>query len=754
MNLSEPTAEAVRSALQQVPHGVQRTAPPINRQPMPAAPWFGLLRGLLFAMWPGMHFNATHDASLPWQRSAGRRRRTLLALVSLLASLAVALQWQAAPDEISTAWLVQATLVTLLFAWVGAGFVTALLGAWVMLRGDRHALVLRQPHAPIDAGARTAVIMPICNEDVATVFAGLSATAESLAATGALSLFDIYVLSDTADPALRAAELQAWQRLRDTLGDNPIGGGARVFYRHRKVRRRRKAGNVADFCRRWGHNYRYMVVLDADSIMHGDALVAMVRLMEQNPRTGLVQTLPQGFGHGTAHARLQQFGNRVTGRLFALGMAYWQLGESHYWGHNAILRVAPFMQHCALAPLPGRGGLSGEIMSHDFVEAALMRRAGHEVWLVPDLQGSWEQHPANLLEELQRDRRWCQGNLQNARLMAEPGLRPVHRVMLATGALSYLMAPVWLTFVALGLWLNTATASSPALWGLTLLLLLMPRVLGVLAVRLNREQAAFGGSARLVGSAVLELLMSALQAPLRMLAHTAFVLGALTGLRLDWKSPAREAAAVAWGDALRRVGTLAFAALALALLALASHGHLFELPAPYLAPLLLPLLLAVPFTVFTGGPGLGRGLQKLGLLSVPEERRVPPTLARGAQRQAFVDLLPPPRVASVIAQPRRVSVFGQMVMATATAALTAMVILPRTAATPEVSPAVRAGQEVLALVASLSAQAEQAAAPTTAVRSSRPRAVARVLPHRPAQMIDDAVRQRAYLAVAQALETS
>jgi membrane glycosyltransferase len=752
MSLSEPTRETAGAAasVDRAPQRRAATAPPIHRRPMPAAPWFGLLRGLLFALWPGVHFPASHDATLPWQRSAVRRRRVLLALVAMLATLAVALQWQAAPADAGVAWMVQATLVTLLFAWVGAGFVTALMGAWVMLRGDPHALRAHAPHGPINAGARTAVIMPICNEDVATVFAGLRATAESLAATGALSLFDIYVLSDTGDADMQAAEVQAWHRLRDSLGDRPIGAGARVFYRHRKVRRRRKAGNVADFCRRWGHDYRYMVVLDADSIMHGDTLVAMVRLMEQNPRAGLVQTLPQGFGHGTVHSRLQQFGNRVTGRLFALGMAYWQLGESHYWGHNAILRVQPFMQHCALAPLPGRGGLSGEILSHDFVEAALMRRAGHEVWLVPDLQGSWEQYPANLLEELQRDRRWCQGNLQNARLIAEPGLRPVHRAMLATGALSYLMAPVWLAFVALGLWLEAATASSAALWVLTLLLLLMPRVLGVLAVRLKHEQAQFGGGARLLGSAVLELAMSALQAPLRMLAHTVFVIGALTGLRLDWKSPAREAAAVAWRDAAKRIGILAMPALALVLLALHRRGGWI---APHMAPLLLPLLLAVPFTVLTGGPRAGRALHRSGLLSVPHERTVPRALARGAQRQSFVDLLP--KRAAVVVQLRpRVNVFGRGVMALATAALTAMVVLPRTAESPEAPPAVLAGQQVLEMVASLPVVVLQSE-PVAAVRNSvRSRPTTRSVPYRPARMIDDAVRERAFQAVAEALQTS
>jgi membrane glycosyltransferase len=254
----------------------------------------------------------------------------LLAIVGALAVVAVLLQWPASPADRSAAWLVQTVLVTLLFAWVGSGFATALMGAWVMLFGDRHALRLNPPRAPIDRAARTALIMPICNENVATVFAGLRATCESLAATGALKLFDIYVLSDTADPALRAAERQAWERLRATLGDAPIGAGGRLFYRWRRRRVKRKAGNVADFCRRWGSQYRYMVVLDADSIMHGETLVSLVRLMEQNPRMGLVQTLPQGAGQGTLHARLQQFGNRVTGRLFALGMAYWQLGESSF----------------------------------------------------------------------------------------------------------------------------------------------------------------------------------------------------------------------------------------------------------------------------------------------------------------------------------------------------------------------------------------------------------------------------------------
>jgi len=635
-----------------------------------------------------------------------------------------------------------------LFAWLGAGFATAVMGAWVLLRGDPHSIALRQPHAPIERAARTAGIMPSWTENVATVFAGLRATCESLAATGALSLFDIYVLSDTADPALRDAEQQAWQRLRQTLGDSPVGAGGRVFYRWRRRRTRRKAGNVADFCRRWGSHYRYMVVLDADSIMHGDTLVSLVRLMEENPRAGVVQTLPQGFGHHTVHARLQQFANRVTGRLFALGMAYWQLGESHYWGHNAILRVAPFMRHCALAPIAGRGGLAGEILSHDFVEAALMRRAGYEVWLAPQLQGSWEQHPANLLEELQRDRRWCQGNLQNARLIAEPGLRPVHRAMLAIGALSYLMAPVWLGFVAVGLGLGTVNSSSSALLMLTLLLLLLPRVLGVLAVQWRGEQATFGGTARLLGSATLELLLSAVQAPLRMLAHSVFVVGALTGLRLDWKSPSRDALAVTWRDALAGIGLLALPTLAMALVALQGR----DVATPYLAPLLLPLLLAVPFTVWTAGPRWEQTLSRVGLLSVPEDRDLPRALSRGAQQHGFIDLQPRPAVA----QRRRPALArSQLTALTASVAAVAMLaLLPRPALSPELSPALLVHASITPTPQSDPPPMDTLAlVQSTLPTSTRAQITARALRYRPASKIDDAVRRRAYESVAKALES-
>ena len=724
------------------------TAPPLRRGSMTPAPWFGFWRGLLFALWPGQGLPASaRPTAAPWHAAAQRRRAVLLLLVVAMAGSAAWLRIEESNGAGGALWWATTALMTLLFAWVGVGCATAAMGAWSAWRGDRFAPQAGASRAPIDPRARTAVVVPICNEDIASVFAALRATCESLAATGALTLFDIYVLSDTADPALRAAEEQAWRRLCAMLGE-PADGSGRLFYRWRQRRVKRKAGNVADFCRRWGRNYRYMVVLDADSTMSGDTLVQLVRVMEANPRAGIVQTLPQVANAATLHARAQQFASGVTGRLFALGMAWWQLGDAHYWGHNAILRVEPFMRHCGLAELPGHGGLAGEILSHDFVEAALMGRMGYEVWLVPELGGSWEQAPANLLDELQRDRRWCQGNLQNLRLVAEPGWRPAHRTMFAVGAFSYGVAPLWLAFMVLGIGAGSGALAQDApgardapLWLLTLFLLLLPRVLGAGAVIARGEAAGFGGTPKLLAGALLELLMSAVQAPLRMLAHCAYVLGALTGLKLDWKSPSRASEVPLWGDVTRRVGSLVVLPLAVGF-GLMRRAALFAF-----APMLLPLSLSIPYVVLTGHPRLGRLAQRLGLLRTPEESSRPRPLVRTADSRAFVDLRPAtapaqPRPARATPSARRAPAvrIGSAAAMAATAVLA--FALPRAGVAPELPPEWHLQEHRVAYDDSsitLFADAEEEA--------PRKRAAQRT---RPARMIDDALRRRAFEAVERA----
>jgi len=548
-------------------------------------------------------------------------------------------------------------LFAVLFGWISAGFWTGLMGVFVLLRGPGHGPLahgLAEARLrPLDPRARTAIIMPICNEDVPTVFGGLEATIESLYATGESANFDVYVLSDSSDPDIRAAEQAAWSDLASRRAAVLPDGvaGLRVHYRWRQRRSKSKAGNVADFCRRWGSGYRYFVVLDADSVMSGECLTSLVRLMEAHPDAGIIQTAPRPVGHETLHARIQQFCGRAYGPLFTAGMCFWQLGESQYWGHNAILRTAPFIEHCALAPIEGNGSLSGEILSHDFVEAALMRRAGWKVWVADELDGSYEQVPPNLLAELQRDRRWCQGNLQNSRLMFEPAIHAVHRSGFLTGVLAYASSPLWLVFLVLSTLLFARHAGHDpvyffaagqlfpswptanlklmlTLFGLTAILLLAPKALSLLAIVLRGDAGRFGGTSRLLASAAIEFLHSLLLAPVRMLFHSQFVIAAITGWKLDWKSPPRDDAATGWAEAWRRHGVHTWLTLAWICAIVAGSDAM----AWWLTPILLGLLGAAPLSVWGSRTRPGKALRRRDLLLTPEELACPAVLARAMGR--------------------------------------------------------------------------------------------------------------------------
>lgn len=355
-------------------------------------------------------------------------------------------------------------------------------------------------------------------------------------------------------------------------------------------------------------------------------MVDLVRIMERRPRLGILQTLPVAIGRTSLIARAQQFAQRVYGPLFAAGINHWQLGDTQYWGHNAIIRVAPFMHHCLLPRLPGRPPLGGEVLSHDFVEAALMRRAGYEVWLTPELGGSFEETPPSLLDELKRDRRWCQGNLQHLRLLAVDGLHPLHRVLFLNGALAYAASLLWLLLIVLGsveAVANTSgLASGPALLPLfaaTMAMLFVPKFLGAFLVLYGRRTATFAGIRAFLMSILAETLLSALLAPIRMLFYSRFVLATLLGRTVQWRGQQRDDYGVAWRDAIVRHagGMLGAAAFGLALL------HAAPAYCAWLAPVLVPLLLAAPVSVWTSRATLGRRARSLGLFVVPEERRPP-----------------------------------------------------------------------------------------------------------------------------------
>jgi membrane glycosyltransferase len=657
-------------------------APPLNRSSMVPHPWTPLNPLLRWTRslfrrrkhwverksddgdrrrpWPA-ESPATDVVDAPdpregWQFQGNLRRFTLLLLMLAQTGVATYFMSKVLPYQ-GTALLemVLLALFAILFCWVSAGFWTALAGFLLIARGTDRFLISRSKdsHEPIAAGARTALVMPICNEDVARVMAGLRATYESLARSGELAHFDFFILSDSNDSDTCAAELAAWASLC-----RAVDGFGRIFYRRRRRRVKRKSGNIDDFCRRWGANYRYMLVLDADSVMSGSCLATLVRLMETNPGAGIIQTAPIAAGRDTLYARIQQFSTRVYGPLFTAGLHYWQLGESHYWGHNAIIRVEPFIRHCALAPLPGRGSLAGEILSHDFVEAALMRRAGWGVWIAYDLDGSYEEMPPNLLDELKRDRRWCHGNLMNFRLFTARGMHPVHRAVFATGVMAYLSAPLWFLFLALStvllalhtlveptyffaprqlfpIWPQWHPDKALALFSATATLLFLPKVLSVLAIGV-RDARAFGGFLRLLASMLLEILFSMLLAPVRMIFHSRYVIAAFLGWAIHWKSPPRADSETTPGEALRMHGLQMLLGLVWV------TGVYFLNPAflPWLLPIAGGLLLSGPISVWSSRVSPGRGMRRAGLFMIPEERQAPVELQACAAHAEKTNRLP------------------------------------------------------------------------------------------------------------------
>lgn len=582
-------------------------------------------------------------------RPVVRRRRALLfgATLALTGAATAALLRMLEANGLDLVDALLALLFALNFGWIAFGFLTALAGFVVKCRGGLRPLVPEaapERLAVLENWPRTAVVMPVYNEDVAAVFARLEATYLSLKATGKLAPFEFFVLSDSTDPDCWIAEQVAWSYLC-----RRVGGQGRIFYRRRRRNTAHKSGNIADFCRRWGGRYSYMVVLDADSVMTGETLVRLVERMEANPRAGIIQTVPVPVNRRTLYARIQQFSARLYGPLFAAGMSYWQGGDSNFWGHNAILRVEPFAQHAALPPLPGRGPLSGVILSHDFVEAAKLRSAGWEAWFAPDLPGSYEETPPTLTDHAKRDRRWCQGNLQHLRLLLARGFVPISRLHFAMGAMSYASSLFWLVFIAVGLLVGlreselrgpfafvsghvlggtNASVTTAALFGTTLALLFLPKLLALSFALWRRELAqGFGGPWSLLASAVLETLFATLLAPVFMLFHSSSVLTILAGRPSRWSGQRRGDKGIPWREALARHWSHTLAGAALALFAyFAAPSLLF-----WLAPVYGALLLSIPLSQFSSSRDFGRRARRLGLFLIPEEVALPPVLRHVAR---------------------------------------------------------------------------------------------------------------------------
>ena len=568
-------------------------------------------------------------------------------------------------DGLSYLDLTHTAVFAILLLWLSQSFWTLAAGAAVI--GGR-LLRARPPSPPAATSGplpRVAIVAPIYNEETERVFAGFRAMWDDLRAQPQSDRVDLIILSDTTDPDIWLAELDAWQRLRHSLP-----GAERIYYRRRLRNTKRKTGNIEDFVTRWGGAYGYMITLDADSIMSGRAMMALVARMDGNAAVGLIQAPPKLVRGRTVFARMLQFAGELYGPLSAAGLSYWALGEGNYWGHNAIIRVAPFAELCGLPSLSGRAPLGGDIMSHDFVEAALLRRGGWQVWIADDLGDSYEEPPPSIADFATRDRRWCQGNMQHLKVLFVRDLHWVSRLHLAIGILSYITSPLWLLFLLLSAaqaWELTygepvyftdgwpfptlpvsVSAEAALLLGMTLGLLFLPKLFGLVIALLDRQRRRnLGGGLRLIASAVLETLLSALLAPIMMLIHTGFVLTIFLGSAIDWQPQRRQMAEGRLAESVRKFGWVTAVGAMAALATFLLTPPLFY----WLTPVLAGLVFAIPIAVWTSSDLWGIRLRDLGLLRIVEEAAPPPVLQRLDQLLAAPAPAPADQFAMAVLDP-------------------------------------------------------------------------------------------------------
>ena len=585
---------------------------------------------------PGWPYRLLERRHKSWTATARSRRLLLVLLIVAPTAAATVRMGELLPHMGSTVLeLALLAIFAILFAWIAIGFWTAMAGFVTLVRrSDRFAVTTERPgDKPERPEIRTAIVYPVYGEDMDRVAAGIEAVHSSLERTGKAAAFDFFILSDTRNPEAWAEEESAWAALRDKLGE-----ACRIFYRRRKVNTKKKSGNIADFCRRFGACYAYMLVMDADSVMSGQTIVRMVSVMERNRRVGILQSVPGVAGRDTLLARAQQFSSRLYGPMFAAGLHFWLLGDAQFWGHNALIRLRPFMRHCALPRLTGKPPLGGDISSHDFVESTLMRRAGWSVWVAYDLPGSYEETPPNLLAELNRDRRWCMGNLQHLRLVFGSGLFTIHRFLFINGVMAYGSALLWFLFLAASTAEAIIESLTPAVyfpptktlfpewpiwepwWALSLLLttgvlLFLPKAFSLVLAFIQGRVRLFGGAIRLVASILLEIVLSSLLAPIRMQFHSKFVFITLLGQVTGWETQAREDKPTPWSEAFRfHLGATLLAALWATALYHLNYRFFW-----WVSPIFVPLLLSIPLSVVTSSPGLGRWLRRVGLALIPEE---------------------------------------------------------------------------------------------------------------------------------------
>ncbi|MDE4143948.1 MAG: glucans biosynthesis glucosyltransferase MdoH [Pseudophaeobacter sp. bin_em_oilr2.035] len=506
-------------------------------------------------------------------------------------------------------------LIAFNFFWICFSVSTVLLGLFSLWqrRQEAERRVPTGPIAPDTPPLTVAVLVPVHNEDPAAVFGNARTMLEDLHAWGGAHDYAMFILSDTRDDRIAAQELAGVEALRAALPP-----GIRLYYRRREDNTGRKAGNIADWVRRWGGGYDAMLVLDADSLMTGRAIAQLADALRRDPAAGLIQSFPQLIGARSVFGRMQQFANGVYGLAMAEGLARWVGAEGNYWGHNAILRTRAFAACAGLPELQQTFGGKTLIMSHDFVEAGLLRRAGWGVHFLPQIQGSYEETPPTLIDHILRDRRWCQGNLQHLKLLRAQGFCAISRFHLLHGAIGYLMAPIWFALLVIWAligedgetsalqyfsptdplrpsWPDMSEPRHVAVILVIYAMLLAPKLLALAALPLTGTRLSdYGGGRQFALSIVSEILLAILYAPILMVQQMIAVLRSALRLQRGWAPQARDGGRYGLKTMLICHALEFTSGLAL------SAGILAGMVSVWLAPIALSLVLVLPLSALSG----------------------------------------------------------------------------------------------------------------------------------------------------------
>ncbi len=526
------------------------------------------------------------------------------------------------------------TLLILFFftlPWMVVGFWNATIGFLIWrLAKDPIAAVIPMatsldPHAPLTSS--TAILLCIRNESPERVRRNLTQTIQGLDTPGIHAHIHIYVLSDTNDPDIADAEQACFDEMSEFWS-----GRVAITYRRRTDNAGYKAGNIEDFCARWGKQHDFALTLDADSFMTGPAILRLVRIMQAHPKLGLLQGLVVGLPSTSGFTRLFQFGMRLGMRSYTIGTAWWQGDCGPYWGHNAIFRLKPFMSDCKLPTLRHADGTSSQILSHDQIEAVLMRAAGFEVRVYPQEDESWEENPPTLIEYIRRDLRWCEGNLQYLQLLGMPRIKLISRQQLLNAVFMFFGSPAWIAMLVLGT-IMLALAPTPdafmnknsaqALFMITVLMWYLPKIAGGLDVLLSSGQRkAFGGGLRFALGFTLEMVFSMLMTPITWLNHSIFMCGLVFGKKAGWTGQTRDDHSVPLSIAIRQFWPHTLLGIGLISLLGLTHPECVV----YACILFGGLAVSIPLAVMTSWPGFGRLLMRVGLCNIPEENHRPEAL--------------------------------------------------------------------------------------------------------------------------------